>query len=155
MLEEKYHRQRLNAKSRNIEWLFTFETWMGWWNSTGKIDQRGVHSYEYCMCRFDDIGPYSPDNVYCSTNAENIAFSNKLMNSGWKLNSEQRRNTSSMGGRASSILKREQGKKLFLEKYEKIKHLDRFKRGFRSEASKILNISQCQVKRLLNKYMPM
>lgn len=71
-VEFKYYTQMGNAAKRNIEWLFTFETWLSWWEDTGKFSERGKKGHQYCMCRINDTGPYSPDNVYCATNIQNV-----------------------------------------------------------------------------------
>lgn len=83
---EKYERQRYNALYRGIPWEFTYETWLEWWKSTGKLAERGRKSHEYCMCRIGDSGPYSPDNVFCATNADNNrdAFKNGVKPFGGK-----------------------------------------------------------------------
>lgn len=77
-LLEKYERQEISARNRGINWEFTYETWLEWWTDTGKLDKRGRKSQEYCMCRIGDKGSYSPSNVYCATNADNVrdAFKN-------------------------------------------------------------------------------
>ena len=68
-----FHGQKTSAKKRNIDFQFDFLTWIFWWINTGKFDQRGVHGYEYQMCRKGDIGPYHWDNVYCDTGDNNKA----------------------------------------------------------------------------------
>lgn len=66
-----YIRQRANANRREIPWDFTFETWWKIWEDSGKWEQRGQHSSQYCMSRINDEGPYSPGNVAIITMAEN------------------------------------------------------------------------------------
>ena len=66
-----YHAQKSMAGKRGIEWKLDYLTWILWWVSTGKFDQRGVHNDEYQMCRKDDVGPYEWDNIYCDTGANN------------------------------------------------------------------------------------
>jgi hypothetical protein len=80
---EAYNKQKRNAlkrKDRNgdpIEWLFTFETWLEIWLKSGKWHQRGNRRGQYCMARFGDVGPYSPDNVEIKTVGENHIERNK------------------------------------------------------------------------------
>lgn len=66
-----FHGQKSSAKKRGIEFEFDFLSWLVWWLSTGKFDQRGVFNHNYQMCRIGDQGPYSVDNVYCATGKEN------------------------------------------------------------------------------------
>lgn len=65
-----------NAKTRGIEFLFTFEQWRDWWIATGKWELRGRGRGMYCMRRHGDVGPYSIDNVFCGTNEENVRDGN-------------------------------------------------------------------------------
>ena len=66
----KYQCQKRRAKKRNIEWLFTFESWMAVWEASGHWQDRKFLGY--VMARKNDIGPYSPDNVYITTHSQNI-----------------------------------------------------------------------------------
>ena len=72
-----YTAQKANAKRRGVEFLFTFEEWKQWWLDTGKWEERGKGRDKYCMQRYNDTGPYSPSNVYCGTNSENVSLGNK------------------------------------------------------------------------------
>jgi hypothetical protein len=70
----RFYRHRAQAKYRKISFEFTWEEWHAWWLSHG-ID-RNIPSEErgaqrLCMCRYKDIGPYAPDNVYLATLAQN------------------------------------------------------------------------------------
>lgn len=67
----KYNNHRYNAKQRNIDWQFTFESWMAWWQATGHYHERGRRIGQYVMARFGDVGPYSPANVFCCTSSHN------------------------------------------------------------------------------------
>lgn len=67
--EGKYACHRYTAKTRGIEWLFTFETWMAAWED--KFHLRGRQSHELVMARRGDCGPYSPQNVRIITKREN------------------------------------------------------------------------------------
>lgn len=71
-LDLAYHRQRGAALHRGIEWKFDFDSWATWWINSGYLPVRGKSRDEYQMCRFNDCGPYSPDNVYCATGDKNI-----------------------------------------------------------------------------------
>jgi len=71
-----YTQHKSNAKTRGIDFLFTFEQWRDWWIATGKWDQRGRGRGKYCMRRRGDIGPYSIDNVFCGTNEDNVRDGN-------------------------------------------------------------------------------
>ena len=64
--------QRIKAHHRDIEWHFTFETWMKTWEDSGKLHLRGLGTGKYVMSRLGpDIGPYSPENVIIQTCGEN------------------------------------------------------------------------------------
>lgn len=66
-----YSTQRTNALARNIKWELTFEEWWNIWTSSGKWEERGTDTFQYCMCRNNDIGPYSISNVRIDTNHSN------------------------------------------------------------------------------------
>ena len=68
-----YSMQRSNARTRKIEWEFTFFGWLETWLNSGKLAQRGRLPDQYCMARFEDRGPYSRDNVKIITTRENLA----------------------------------------------------------------------------------
>ena len=70
--KKKYASHKWQAKNRNIEWLFTFESWIKMWIESGKWDQRGTKRGQYCMSRPNDQGPYSPENVVIKTHSENV-----------------------------------------------------------------------------------
>lgn len=67
----RYMQQRAQANRRGIPWEFTFETWWNMWEESGKWDLRGASKGKYCMCRKNDIGPYSKENVVIATTEEN------------------------------------------------------------------------------------
>lgn len=77
---QKYASHKHQAKIRNIEWLFTFESWINMWLDSGKWEQRGNKGHQYCMARKGDKGPYSPDNVIIKTTNENKAECRMLGN---------------------------------------------------------------------------
>lgn len=67
-----YRNQRRNARTRGIEWKFNLASWWRIWELSGKWFQRG-RGYGYVMARKGDAGPYSPDNVYICTSAQNAS----------------------------------------------------------------------------------
>ena len=67
----QYNNQRNNAKSRGIDWQFTYDEWIAWWGTD--IDNRGRKADSLQMGRKGDTGPYSPDNVKKITCVENQA----------------------------------------------------------------------------------
>jgi len=70
--KKKYAGQRDCAiNQRNISWLFTFDTRITVWVSSGKWHKRGTNKSDFCMARFNDTGPYSPENVKIITFGEN------------------------------------------------------------------------------------
>ena len=62
-LRKAYSRQRVNAKLRGIEWQFTFEQWLEFWQSSGHLHKRGRGRRQFVMARYGDVGPYAPGNV--------------------------------------------------------------------------------------------
>jgi hypothetical protein len=92
-----YTIQKSNSKRRGIEFLFTFEEWSQWWLDTGKWEQRGKGRDKYCMQRYNDTGPYSPSNVYCGTNSENVSLGNK-----GKIVSQETKSRMSKAGKGKS-----------------------------------------------------
>lgn len=69
-----YSQQRRNASSRNIAWQMSISEWWGVWQDSGKWSKRG-RGDGYCMGRKGDCGPYSVENVYICTVAENFSHS--------------------------------------------------------------------------------
>jgi hypothetical protein len=72
-----YTRQRLQARKRGIEWLFTFDEWWAVWEASGKWKQRGTHKGQYGMSRFGDKGPYAATNVRICIMEENVSEAHK------------------------------------------------------------------------------
>jgi hypothetical protein len=66
-----YREQRRNAATRDIGWAFTLYTWWVVWKESGKWGQRG-RGFGYVMARKEDVGVYSPDNVYICTSQQNM-----------------------------------------------------------------------------------
>jgi len=67
---QKYHNARWSAKERNIDWQFTYESWVNWWGDD--LDKRGPKSTDLCMARIGDQGAYHPKNVCKLTVSENV-----------------------------------------------------------------------------------
>jgi hypothetical protein len=63
--------QRRNARQRQIAFLLTFEEWWDWWQVDNRWANRGRRGRDLVMARRGDIGPYSLENVYCSTAWDN------------------------------------------------------------------------------------
>ena len=76
-IKARYTQQLCAARKRNIEWLFTFETWWKMWEESGQWSNRGRKSGQYCMARKGDTGPYGPDNVDIVLINVNAADANK------------------------------------------------------------------------------
>jgi hypothetical protein len=92
LAKKRYVQQRCVARTRKIDWLFTFETWWQMWQDSGKWAERGRKLGQYCMARKGDVGPYSPDNVEIVTNSKNSsdAHANGRCKYGtWSPNEEQ------------------------------------------------------------------
>ena len=68
---DKFAQQSRSALHRGIDMQFTFEQWWTWWQIDNRWARRGCTRYDLVMARYDDIGHYHPDNVYCCTAKEN------------------------------------------------------------------------------------
>ena len=73
--QRQYQMHRWNAKHRNIDWQFTYDTWIEWWGED--ITKRGYGKEKLCMARNGDVGPYSPDNCKKITHSENVIEAQK------------------------------------------------------------------------------
>jgi hypothetical protein len=73
----KYRWHKNGAKSRGIDFLFTFEEWYDFWLQSGHWHERGKLSGQYAMARHNDIGPYQLGNVCIISNIENNSFAHK------------------------------------------------------------------------------
>lgn len=71
--------QRTNAKARAIFWELTYDQWKSLWDKSGKWNERGTKLNQYCMCRYNDVGPYSIDNVRIDTVLNNRKENAKLI----------------------------------------------------------------------------
>lgn len=67
---EAYYTQKHHAKDRNIDWHFTYDSWLAWWGDD--ITLRGCQKGQLVMARHGDCGPYHSDNVRKATCEENI-----------------------------------------------------------------------------------
>jgi hypothetical protein len=67
----KWRHHKNNARIRNLEFLFTPEQWWDWWRTDDRWSRRGPGRNHFVMARKGDVGPYSPDNVYCTTRGQN------------------------------------------------------------------------------------
>lgn len=65
-----YQSHRNNAKNRAIEWQLTLWQWWTIWQESGHWGDRG-RGVGYVMCRYGDMGPYSPENVFVASAAQN------------------------------------------------------------------------------------
>lgn len=73
----RYLNQKVRAKHRGIDFHFTFEEWLEWWQNTGYYDLRGKGRGLYCMARYGDQGPYAPWNVECLPYEMNSVLGNQ------------------------------------------------------------------------------
>ena len=55
---QRYNEHKKNAKQRDIEFLFTFDDWLGFWGPID-IDKRGNKPNDLVCSRLLDKGPYS------------------------------------------------------------------------------------------------
>lgn len=123
----KYIEQRKNARVRGIQWGMTFADWWRIWQESGHWSERG-RGQGYCMARWGDSGPYSPENVYICTIGQNfsdsyivkpyhVRFANtkrRPWGKGWTISEDKRRNS----GRRFYLLQRRDGKRKYMGSFE-------------------------------------
>lgn len=68
---EVYQKNLSNAKTRGISWEFNFYSWWKKWEDSGKWAYRGRGVDRFCMARWGDEGPYSPENTRIDLFAQN------------------------------------------------------------------------------------
>lgn len=73
--QRQYQVHKWNAKHRNIDWQFTYDTWVGWWGED--ITNRGHSKGKLVMARYNDTGPYSVENCKKITHSENASEGRK------------------------------------------------------------------------------
>lgn len=73
----KYKQHRNNANKRKIPFEISFEDWCDIWLTSGHWDNRGKKRGQYVMCRTNDEGPYSKNNVYIDKTENNISLGSK------------------------------------------------------------------------------
>jgi hypothetical protein len=107
-----YYAQYTRALARNIEWHFTFESWLAWWGED--YQYRGRTKGKLVMARRGDQGPYNIDNCIKLTCGENVSQAQK----GKTLSQEQRDILKQFAGRKSA----EAYRKSSLKQTGKVKH---------------------------------
>jgi hypothetical protein len=73
--KKQYNCQKSTAKGRNIDWHFTYETWLAWWGTD--IINRGRKTGQLVMARIGDQGSYDPNNVLKATCNQNAGMINR------------------------------------------------------------------------------
>jgi hypothetical protein len=63
--------QKRAAARRGIGWELSFQEWLGIWEASGKLGQRGRCRGQWVMGRNGDVGPYAVGNVFIITHADN------------------------------------------------------------------------------------
>jgi len=88
---QAYWSQKCSAGKRNIEWHFTYETWLAWWGDD--IVNRGKGKGKMVMGRHGDVGPYNAKNCKKITMEENFSEGNKgkPKNADWCVKQSQTR----------------------------------------------------------------
>lgn len=75
-IKRAYDLHKSSAKQRGIEFNFTFERWLEWWQIDDRLSRRGTYKDCLVMGRYGDVGPYSFDNCYPTTKSENSRLGN-------------------------------------------------------------------------------
>jgi hypothetical protein len=77
-MKAAYRHQKADAKTRRVEFTFTYHEWVEWWKGNlgeNWFELRGKGYGRYVMARMEDRGPYSPQNTQCLTPEQNISMS--------------------------------------------------------------------------------
>ncbi len=76
----RFRDQRKAAAKRGIAFNLTYEQWYNWYLSQGvdKNIRQGKDGNCWCMCRFNDSGPYELGNIYLDTNSNNVKYQRAL-----------------------------------------------------------------------------
>ena len=70
----EYRAQKQNARRRGILFEFDYQSWVDWWGDD--IVNRGRGREKLVMARYNDSGPYHPDNVLKMLGFENVRDGN-------------------------------------------------------------------------------
>lgn len=71
-----YFYQRKNSRNRGIPFEMTLWEWWSIWKESGHWHERG-RGQGYCMCRKNDEGPYSVDNVFIAPSRVNSSLAQR------------------------------------------------------------------------------
>ena len=69
--KQQFHNHKARAKRKGIPFLLTFDQWCKIWLDSGHYYDKGTKRDQYVMSRYNDVGPYSIDNVKIQTVGEN------------------------------------------------------------------------------------
>jgi hypothetical protein len=67
-----FQAQRASAKQRGVPFAMTYEEWLGVWQQSGKLRERGTGTGHYVMGRRGDVGGYASSNVAIIGFEENL-----------------------------------------------------------------------------------
>jgi len=70
-LKQLFQNKKMDAKTRGIPFLLSFDEWLAIWTASGKLAEAGARSGQYVMARFADQGSYAVGNVKIVTCNEN------------------------------------------------------------------------------------
>jgi len=79
--KRKFIEHKYAARRRGIDFKFTFEEWVAWWEmhlGPDWLEKRGCKKGQYVMARNGDVGPYETRNVKCITCQDNNGENTKL-----------------------------------------------------------------------------
>lgn len=88
---EAYCVQKQDAKKRGVAWEFNLPAWWAWWQIDGNWMRRGNRRGQLLMARYRDLGPYRPDNVFCTTPSGNMRDRDRAKTSEFQKEAHARR----------------------------------------------------------------
>jgi hypothetical protein len=71
-LTKCFQAQRAAAKQRGVPFQLSYEQWLGIWQHSGRLRQRGTGTGRYVMGRAGDVGGYASSNVAIVRFEENV-----------------------------------------------------------------------------------
>lgn len=76
LAKQRYNLKIRDALTREIDFLMSFDEWWDIWQKSGYYSDYGCRKGQYCMSRYNDVGPYHKDNVFIQLTTDNTKQGN-------------------------------------------------------------------------------